>query len=75
MVLLQIVAPTSFIVTYIPDNVYDTHNLKFYSIKIVWYKNYNISVVAIVAHEISIFKPLNENKCCFYRKNLNILYL
>jgi hypothetical protein len=31
--------------------------------------------VATDTHEIFIFIPLDENKSCIYRKNLNILYI
>ena len=32
--------------------------------------NYQISFVAIATCEIYIFEPLDENKSCIYRKNL-----
>jgi hypothetical protein len=40
----------------------------------LWYENYHISLVAIATCEILIFTPLDENKSCIYRRNLNILY-
>ena len=44
-------------------------------IQVLWHENYHISLVATATHEIFIFIPLDENKSCIYRKNLNILYL
>jgi hypothetical protein len=42
---------------------------------IFWYKNYHISLLAIVTHEIFITIPLVENKSFIYRKTLNIICL
>jgi hypothetical protein len=42
---------------------------------ILWYENYHISLMATATREIIIFIPLDENKSCIYRRNLNILYL
>jgi hypothetical protein len=42
---------------------------------LLWHGNYHISLVATATHEIFIFIPLDENKSCIYRKNLNILYI
>jgi hypothetical protein len=42
---------------------------------ILWHENNHISLVATATHELFIFIPLNKNKSCIYRKNLNILYV
>jgi hypothetical protein len=42
---------------------------------ILWNENYKISLVATATPEIYISIPLDENKTCSYRNNLNILYI
>jgi hypothetical protein len=59
-------------------NVYNKQKIQVVSINtrfifILWHENYHISLVATATHEIFIFIPLDENKSCIYRKNLNIL--
>jgi hypothetical protein len=57
------------------ENVYNKRKIKdlLYIITgfifILWNENYHISLVVSAIYEISIFIPLDKNKCSIYRKS------